>query len=101
LNKISPLKAIRLRKGISQDQLAALTSYTQGYISFVEKGRRVPSYENLVVFAEALNCSVEDLSEGNPRDKILNEFKEELKGLSSVELEKALDYVQVLKRGRR
>lgn len=101
MNNQSPIKARRLRKGISQDELARLTSYTQGYISFIEQGRRIPSYENLIVFAEALNCSVEDLGGDIPKDNILKDLNKEIEGLSPIELEKALDYIQVLKRGRR
>lgn len=101
MNNQSPIKAIRLRKGISQDELSRLTSYTQGYISFMELGERIPSYENLTVIAEALNCSVEDLEGDRPKDNILKNLNEEIEGLSTIELEKALDYIQVLKRGRR
>lgn len=97
----SPIKVIRLRKGISQSELSKITGYTQGYISFIEKGRRIPSYENLSVFAEALNCKVDDLTDGRSEILILEDLTKELCGLSPIELEKILDYVQVLKRGRR
>jgi len=99
--KQTPIKAIRLRKRITQEELSRLTNYTQGYVSFVESGKRVPSYDNLVVFAEALNCTVEELSEGAPKNGIVEAISTEVSGLSQIELEKTLDYIQVLKRGRR
>lgn len=96
-----PIKVTRIRMGISQEELAELTGYTQGYISFLERGKRSPSPENLIVIAGALKCSVEDLVDGRSVNLVRQELNKLLKGLSTLELEKVLDYVQVIKRGRR
>lgn len=48
------IRDIRKEKGITQLELSERCGLLQGYISRVEKGRRVPMLTNLVVIAKAL-----------------------------------------------
>lgn len=53
---------------LTQIQLSTLLNYRSGnggYVSFVESGRiRQPRLNTLAKFAKALNCSIEDLTQG-------------------------------------
>jgi transcriptional regulator with XRE-family HTH domain len=97
----SPIKTTRIRLGISQEELADRTGYTQGYISFLERGKRHPSPDNLLVLAGAFKCKVEDIIDENTLESIREELNKVLKGLYPLELEKVLDYSNLLKQGRR
>jgi XRE family transcriptional regulator, regulator of sulfur utilization len=55
------MKAIREDKGISQVQLAADTGFMQSWISETERGRRNPSWSNVVRLARGLGVSVGEL----------------------------------------
>ncbi len=55
------VKAIRTEKGISQNRLAELTGFTQGWLSDTENGRRNPSWSNVVRLARGLGISVGEL----------------------------------------
>jgi transcriptional regulator with XRE-family HTH domain len=56
------VRAIRADKGISQAQLAEATGLQQTWISHVERGRRNPSWNNVVRLAEGLSVSVAELA---------------------------------------
>lgn len=92
---------LRQKKGISQSELSKIVGYTQGYISLMESGERVPTYDNLLKIAEALGCSVEELSHQSASMHLLDIIKNHIENLSEVEMEKIIDYIEVLKRGRR
>jgi len=98
---ISKLKLVRLKKEINQEELALITGYSQAFISLVESGKREPSQENLLVFAEALNCTVTELYSGGLKKVLLTEIRDEIRTLSEIELDKAIDYIRLLKKGRR
>jgi transcriptional regulator with XRE-family HTH domain len=55
------VKAIRTDKGISQVQLAETTGFMQSWISEIERGRRNPSWSNVVRLAGGLGVSVGQL----------------------------------------
>ena len=54
--------AIRAEKGMSQTQLAEATGFIQAWISHVERGRRNPSWSNVVRLAGGLGVSVSELA---------------------------------------
>lgn len=54
----------RLNKGISQEQLAALTNLHRTYIGGIERGERNPSLLNVSKIAKALDIPVTVLFEG-------------------------------------
>ena len=49
-------------RGLSQVQLAEATGFIQAWISHVERGRRNPSWNNVVRLAEGLGVSVSELA---------------------------------------
>jgi len=55
------VRAIRAERGISQVQLAADTGFVQAWISHVERGRRNPSWSNVVRLAAGLGVSTSEL----------------------------------------
>ncbi|GAB4316210.1 MAG: helix-turn-helix transcriptional regulator [Promethearchaeota archaeon] len=57
------LRALRERKGLTQQQLAELVGVTRETISIVERGRYNPSLPLAFKLARVLEVSVEDLWE--------------------------------------
>ena len=55
------IKYYRNRKGISQEELANLVYVSSIHISYVETGTKVPSLELLILIANALDVSADDL----------------------------------------
>lgn len=56
------VRAIREERGLSQVQLAEATGFIQAWISHVERGRRNPSWSNVVRLAGGLGVSVSALT---------------------------------------
>lgn len=56
------VRAIRDERGLSQVQLADATGFIQAWISHVERGKRNPSWNNVVRLAEGLGVSVSELA---------------------------------------
>ncbi|MGH2878768.1 MAG: helix-turn-helix domain-containing protein [Solirubrobacteraceae bacterium] len=56
------VRAIRDERGLSQVQLAEATGFIQAWISHVERGRRNPSWSNVVRLAGGLDVSVSELA---------------------------------------
>lgn len=100
-NNVNTLASVRRNKGISQSELSKLTGYTQGYLSMFESGKRAPSYENLLKISEALGCSVEEISCLRTIEHLSNTIKDHLQNMTEVELEKVIDYIETIKRGRK
>jgi transcriptional regulator with XRE-family HTH domain len=55
------VKRIRLRMGMTQEQFAAKSGFSQQYLSTLERGRRNPSIVTLYELASALGVSHMDL----------------------------------------
>lgn len=56
------LRRVRQDRGVTQDDLAArLTGYTQPMLSMLERGVTLPSVEVLVLLADQLDVSVDEL----------------------------------------
>jgi transcriptional regulator with XRE-family HTH domain len=51
------LKRVRQEKGLTQEQLADLSGFSQQYISGLEQGRRSPTVVSLYELATALDVS--------------------------------------------
>ena len=51
------VRRIRTKKGLTQEQFAELSGFSQQYISGLEKGRRNPSVVTLYELATALGVS--------------------------------------------
>ena len=55
------LKKLRLKAGLSQDQLALKTGVNQSLIHRIESGKGNLTCENLVLFARFFKCDIADL----------------------------------------
>jgi transcriptional regulator with XRE-family HTH domain len=55
------IEEIRLKRGLSQGELAKRTGLTQGFIWQVEAGRKEPGKRALVALARALSVSLDEL----------------------------------------
>jgi len=58
---IENLRRIRTEKGMSQMQLAEKCNTSANYISEIEMGRRIPSFEKIEKIAEALKIAPSQL----------------------------------------
>jgi transcriptional regulator with XRE-family HTH domain len=67
LNALIPLgDAVRKHRenlGLSQEKLAEICDFDRTYISMIERGKRNPSFLNLLRLAEGLGISVSQLTE--------------------------------------
>ena len=63
------LKNARIKKGLSQEQLATATDLSQSFISDIENGLRIPSITSVNKIALALGINPFDLLELNSYDK--------------------------------
>ncbi len=57
----SNIRAIRLKRGLSQEELASICDLHRTYIGSVERAERNITLSTLVKFANALNVTVIDL----------------------------------------
>ncbi|HUH43145.1 MAG TPA: helix-turn-helix transcriptional regulator [Sulfurimonas sp.] len=57
------IKYFRKQLNISQEKLAHKCDFDRTYISQLERGKRNPSYLNLLKLADGLNISISDLVE--------------------------------------
>lgn len=55
------VRELRSEKGISQEELAALTELDRTYISGIERGKRNLSLKNILKIASALNVKASQL----------------------------------------
>ena len=55
------LKVARIRKGLTQEQLAELIGTKKQHISMWEKGKHKPTLENLKKLANALDIQIDEL----------------------------------------
>ncbi len=57
----SALRAARVQRGLSQEQLASLANLHRTYVGAVERGERNISLLNIWKLAKALDCAPSDL----------------------------------------
>jgi transcriptional regulator with XRE-family HTH domain len=55
------LRELRQKYGVTQEQLSIATGLTEGYISNMERGLKVPSLTTILRIAVALKCKVTEL----------------------------------------
>ncbi|HYO77825.1 MAG TPA: helix-turn-helix transcriptional regulator [Thermoanaerobaculia bacterium] len=55
------LRELRQKHGVTQEQLSIATGLTEGYISNMERGLKVPSLTTILRISVALNCKVTEL----------------------------------------
>jgi transcriptional regulator with XRE-family HTH domain len=61
-------KKIRLAKGLTQEEFAERSGFSQQYISDLERGRRNPTVVSLYELAQALGVTHMDLVQPDKRD---------------------------------
>ncbi len=54
------VRRIRVANGISQDELALISSVERAYVGHIERGKKNPTVITLHKLAIALNCGVAD-----------------------------------------
>ena len=57
---IDRIKAIRVKKGVSQIELSLRSNLSQSFIANIEKGKKQPSVLTLIRIAEALEVNPQD-----------------------------------------
>ena len=57
----SNLRRLRIRQGLSQEELAERSASHTNYIGGIERGERNPSVMKIVAIAKALHCGPADL----------------------------------------
>lgn len=60
------LLKLRVKRGLTQRVLSAVTGMTEAYISYLESGRKKGTVETLQKLAAALDVSLESLFRGAP-----------------------------------
>jgi transcriptional regulator with XRE-family HTH domain len=55
------LRELRQKYGVTQQQLSIATGLTEGYISNMERGLKVPSLTTILRLAVALGCKVTEI----------------------------------------
>ena len=55
------IKKFRMEKNLSQEKLAEMITVYPYHISQIENGRRIPSVETLILIANALDVTVDDI----------------------------------------
>jgi len=55
------VKAARLEKGLTQQDLAKIVEVTPESISYYEAGKKHPSFEKIKIICRVLNINVEEL----------------------------------------
>ncbi|MCD7800939.1 MAG: helix-turn-helix domain-containing protein [Ruminococcus sp.] len=62
MNVCKNLKPLREKQGITQVELAELTGINERTIRFFEQGLKSPSVITLIHIADALGCSLEEIT---------------------------------------
>lgn len=86
------LKTLRLKKNMTQAQLAQKLGLTKSVISAYENGLRLPSYDILINIAKIYNVSTDYLLGLEPKQEI------DLSGLSREEKDALLNLIKVMKK---
>jgi transcriptional regulator with XRE-family HTH domain len=63
------VRRIRQKKGLTQEQLADISGFSQQYISGLERGQRNPTVVTVYELASALGANYLDLMRPPPLDK--------------------------------
>ncbi len=69
LSLATSIRALRLRSGLSQRQLAARMSVPRTYVSKIENEKATPTLSSLERLARALEVTVPDLLSGGERNR--------------------------------
>jgi len=70
------IKELRVQNNISQAKLAELVEMSVAYISIIETGKKQASLKSLVLIADTLGVTVDNLLNGNQKNDI-NQYQTE------------------------
>jgi transcriptional regulator with XRE-family HTH domain len=96
------LRERRIAKGISQNELANTANVTQTYLSLVEHGKRIPSFEVLKRIADILGEDAEHLHQeagSADSDSIqkINRLTRRLIGIGNAKtIDRLLEFIETL-----
>ncbi|MFQ7473780.1 MAG: helix-turn-helix domain-containing protein [Anaerovoracaceae bacterium] len=91
LNLGKTLKALRLRNGLTQEQLASKLGLTKSVISAYETGLRMPSYDILINIAKIFSVSTDFLL------GVERKYEIDLSGLSDEEVAALTNLIKAMK----
>ncbi|MCI0429615.1 MAG: helix-turn-helix domain-containing protein [Rhodospirillales bacterium] len=101
------VKALRQRRGLSQEELAERIDRSLNAISSIERGRTLPNFTTLERLSQVLGAPVRDFFEHPPdpndnprRARLLAELFIAARELSDSDLELAAEQVKVFSRSR-
>lgn len=89
----------RLKRGLTQEQLAELSNITPSYIGIIERGDKKLSVETLVKLAVTLNVSTDYLlsdSLDNPADSRMTELQNIVKDIDPFDMNLTVDIVKTI-----
>ena len=98
------IRMLRMKSGLTQEQLAEASDLSVPYLSHIERGCKRASLETLVRVAEALDVTVDRLLSGiqpADRDAFLPDLQELLDDCSLRERRTLLEVAAALKRALR
>ena len=100
--EVRVIRALRLRKGISQYQASRLCGYVPGGFGHIEVGRINLTSERIDHILSCLGCTREDFNElmgaSKLRDEMIEECKKCLGALNDTKLESALTVLTALRK---
>ena len=98
------IRMLRMKRGVTQYQLAELIDVSNVYISNLESGKRTPSVDTLIHIANALDVSTDDILYDcleNHRSKVLHdEFSMILDACSREDRNMILEIMRIISRAR-
>ena len=94
------IRAARLKKGYTQEQLAELVEVTPTHEKHIESGHRLPSVEVLFSIAQALDLSLDNVIFPEQEGGSVKEIQIMLNQCGERELSVLLDVVRSLLRNR-
>jgi transcriptional regulator with XRE-family HTH domain len=101
------VKALRQRRGLSQEELAERIDRSLNAISSIERGRTLPNFTTLERLSEVLGVPVREFFDHQPdasdnprRARLMSELFSSARELTDADLELALEQVKVLSRAR-
>lgn len=59
------IKALRVEKGLRQQEFASQIGISQNHLSQIETNKRNPSVDLLIIIAKYFNSSIDDLIQSN------------------------------------
>lgn len=94
------IRAARLAKGMSQEQLASVIQVGTTHISHIETGNTIPSLKTFIAIINALDCSADELlcrELNQARPIFTNWLSEQVADCSEREMKIIADTVTALK----